>query len=507
MKRGYPENQTKIGIYLFAILSSILLSLWFNAREMVINPDGICYLQSAQMIGSTGLHAAMQLCDQAKWPLYSVLIFMVVKATQFSYLTAAYLLDGFFSLISVLAFVYLTHLLGGSRRVLWLALGVILFASEFNSIRENIVRDHGFWACYLLSLVGLLHYFRSSQWRYALLWSCSLIGAMLFRIEGSLFLLYMPFAAWFCVDKTLKQRLNAFLQLNTLTFIVGIVGLVWLWFAAKYGMIDMGRIGEVEFQFAHGLQLITQNFHAATSALSQHVLSPNAAKDANFVLGLLLFVWYGFSVVGNLSLVYAVLVVYAWRHHVLPKDTAARVVLWGYILVNVVITTIFLVENMFLAKRYLIALSLVLMLWVPFALDYLLKQRKRGSYLLTLFMMLVIVVSSNIFNFGYSKSYIREAGQWLSLNIPEEASLYSNDEQVMHYSHHFGNSIFEKARSFTHADAMLMAGKWKQYDYLALRFNKHDMENNAAILKEIPLTPMQVFANKRGDRVNIYKTH
>jgi hypothetical protein len=62
-------------IYLIAAFLSIFLSLDGYLRATVINPDGICYLQSAAAISSLGVHGAMQLCGQAHWPFYSILIF------------------------------------------------------------------------------------------------------------------------------------------------------------------------------------------------------------------------------------------------------------------------------------------------------------------------------------------------------------------------------------------------------------------------------------------------
>ena len=83
-------------IYITAVLISLCLSAWANIREVVINPDAICYLQSAQSMVE-GVRAAMQLCDQAHWPFYSALIYGFATLTKIPYLYAAYLLDAIFS--------------------------------------------------------------------------------------------------------------------------------------------------------------------------------------------------------------------------------------------------------------------------------------------------------------------------------------------------------------------------------------------------------------------------
>lgn len=490
-------------IYLIAVLASLILSSWMSIHESVINPDGICYLQTAATISQTGLRAASTLCDQAKSPFYSAMIYGVKYWSHLSFLTSAWVLNGALSLLSVISFIYLVSLLGGNKRQLWLAAAVILFAHEFASVREYIARDHGFWAFYLLSLTYLLQYFRTQHWQYAVLWSASMLIAALFRIEGVMFLLFMPFIAWCFTGRSLIARLRLFLQMNTLTFGLILFAIV---FSAKHNssVPNLARLTEVWAQLTHGLATLTDHFHIAATGLAQHVLSPYAAKDASLVLSLLLIAWYIFSVVASMSLLYAFLALVAWRGRLLPLDKAAKLVLWGYVIVNVVVTGIYLAENLFISKRYLFALALIFMLFVPFALEKIFQQRNQYQIFATVvFVLFALSAFSGIHHFGYSKTYLRGAGDWLAQNVPQQAALYTNDVQVMYYSQHFGNDIFAKSKSFADV-ATITGGQWRQYDYLALRINQHESANTA-VLSEIHLTPMKVFANKRGDKVAIYK--
>jgi hypothetical protein len=169
-----------------------------------------------------------------------------------------------------------------------------------------------------------------------------------------------------------------------------------------------------------------------------------------------------------------------------------------------VVTAVYLAENIFISKRYLIALTLVFMLWVPFALDKLLQEKKQRLVLCSAVgILLLLNAIGTLFHFGYSKNYILEAGDWLDQNVPRQAALYSNDELVMYYSKHFGNDIFRQARANTDL-AVIAEGQWKHYDYLALRINKPQAQN-ISLLKELNSPPLQVFANRRGDEVVIYK--
>src|SRR5207245_1741547 len=142
----------------------------------------------AQTYTQSGLSSAMNLCGQSQWPFYSVLIAYFTQLTHFSYVLSAYLLNGFFSLLSVCMFLIIIKELGGTKRVLFLAALIILLSHEFNNIRQYIIRDHGFWAFYLVSLFGLLRYVNYPTWLNGFIFSFSLLIATLFRIEGLVFL-------------------------------------------------------------------------------------------------------------------------------------------------------------------------------------------------------------------------------------------------------------------------------------------------------------------------------
>jgi hypothetical protein len=507
MSKASTFFQREYFVYFFAITVSLLLSFWIDYRESVINPDAICYLISAQTVGQSGISGAMHVCGQAKWPFYSVLIYGLVQISHFSYPVAAYVLDALFSALSVVFFIRIAKELGATRSVMWLAALVILLSHEFNSIREYIIRDHGFWAFYLASVLFLLRFFKAPAWQAALGWSISLLIATLFRIEGAIFLLTLPFLILFHTRYALRQRFNFFFMLNLPMLLIGFVIGAWLVLHPQQTLDKLGRVVEVKAQLQHGWLMMAERYQATKASLSEHVLTNDSAKEAGFILFLVLLVWYLISVISNVSFAYGLLVVYAWLRKASPFTFAALLVLGGYLIVNVAITFGFLAERLFLSKRYLVALSLILMCWVPFALQDLIQKWPglRHRFFLSVVTLFILFSSAGgMFDFGYSKSYIHEAGDWIANNVPANANLYANDYQLMYYSQHFGNSIFEKHITYVHLET-IAENKWKQYDYLALRLSKHKESKTASILAGIHLTPIQVFSNKRGDQVAIYK--
>src|SRR5262245_59313795 len=135
MKNALPFYQRESFIYLFAVVTSFILSIIVARGQDIINPDAVCYLSSAQMIGNEVLQQAMHLCSQANWPFYSLLIYGFVKFTHVSYVMAGYTIDAVFSALSVFLFISIVKKLGGSRRILWLAALTILLSHEFNNVR------------------------------------------------------------------------------------------------------------------------------------------------------------------------------------------------------------------------------------------------------------------------------------------------------------------------------------------------------------------------------------
>ncbi len=498
-------------IYLFAAFSSILLSIGISLHEVVVNPDAICYLKSAETFALDGMRAAMRLCDQAKWPFYSYLIYQLAKITHISYTAAAFTLDGIFSFISVMTFITIVRLLENRRSIIWFAAIVILLAHEFNSTRQYIVRDHGFWAFYLMSVFFILKFMDGFKIRFALGWSFATLIATLFRVEGAIFLLFAPLITFFDTRVTWMTRIQSFLKLNIISAVVAVIFLIGFLQHPEKGMAHFGRIPEIQNQLLNGAVDMVRGFHDRAEALKHYVLGMNAARDAFTIMFLVVIASYLMNVINNVSLIYAGLIAYAWWKRLVRVPRFQRMVLWGFVILNLIVTFVFFVENMFLSKRYLIALSLILMMWLPFALDDLLRRFRlyftvQKIYGLFPVVIALVIISSlgGIFDFGYSKTYIRNAGEWLAQNAPESSAIYSNDYQVMYYSKHFESTIFKKSQEYADI-SMIQNNGWKKFDYVVLQFSKKELDKDPIVLQEIAMKPVQVFANKRGDQVSIYK--
>lgn len=493
--------------YLLALLTSLMLSWWINCHLDVINPDAICYLLSAQQMATSGLHAAMHTCGQASWPFYSALIFCLEKYTHLSYMHAAFVWNAIFSAFSVLFFMLIVKELGGSARVITLAGIVILASHQFNSVREYIIRDHGYWACYLASCYYLIRFLKRPQWAWACLWSVSLIVATLFRIEGIIFLGLVPILTSFAPGFSVAQRMRHFCLLNIVSALLFLSALAWVLLMPHVQPIQLGRIAELKNELQNGWQTLISNYQHVRDVFATQILREDAIRDASSIVLVWFSSWYVIYILSSMSVLYLCCTFFAWIYHQrLRQNTPAIfnthtiIVLLIYLIINIAITTMFLAQRMFLSKRYVLALGLMCMLWVPFVIDYFMQynaNKKRSVRLIGFAILFAATAVSGIVHFGPSKSYIYQAGKWLAQNVPANASLYTNDPQLNFYSQHFGADVFHQQ---THPLV------WNQYEYVALRTQKHDLSIHA-LLATSPTKPLHIFSNKRGDQVLIYHLH
>src|SRR5207237_77321 len=107
----------------------------------------------------------------------------------------------------------------------------------------------------LLSLWLFIRYFQTwnsegQRIYFALTWSAVLIMASLFRIEGVVFLLFLPLAAFFNFNENFTSRLNSFLQLNILLLFGSVVLITWLLIHPEQ---QLSRLSEIQFQLSHGI--------------------------------------------------------------------------------------------------------------------------------------------------------------------------------------------------------------------------------------------------------------
>lgn len=489
-----------------AVVISLGLSALALVRDPIINTDGILYLRTAAAFIEGNWRGAFALYP---WPFYSALIGAVHRVTGLSLEHSAHLLNALFYASSTCAFVTLVKQLGGNRiALLVFASLAILIHPELNDYRSFVIRDAGYWAFYLVSILFLLRFAESERLSDALYWGAAMSLAMLFRIEASVFLLFLPLALLFAPGKSFGRRGRLYLKANTVLIALWVLGMIWyLWSPAR---MQVGRLLDPLIFLQQAAEQLSTGLTARAEALEKALLNQYSsyyALTAVIVVMLTIIIAKTLEVLG---IVYAALATHSVIRRLIPGP--ARVIGCWLIGLNLAILITFVIVRLFLQGRFVIPLALVLSLAVPFSLTALYDQwrsrdavpRRRWLFA-AVCLALTVVASDALFSFGPSKQYLKEAGLWLKQNAPREAKVYSDSPLVAYYADKPATD-WRQPFSWEETVNVMESGKHRAYHYLAIAVSRKNSDSASLLIEKLKREPIARFANSRGDQVLIFTT-
>jgi hypothetical protein len=379
---------------------------------------------------------------------------------------------------------------------------------SLNEYRSFVIRDFGYWAFCLVALAWFLRYLRAPRVGTAVAWGASIVLATLFRIEGLVILVLLPFALLLRPGVPFAARCGqvAAAQAVLLTLLCALAA--WTLFGLP--IEQTGRLTEpIQWVQQFGRQL-TGGFQQKAAALGQAILNQYSTSYAMWgVLAVLLVILVG-KTIGTLTPLYTLLALHAWRGRLGPLPAGTGRVLGWLVLVQTAILVGFLANNFFLTGRFAMAWALTVMLLVPFSLVRLHElwlrrdaEARRKRWLFPAVCAVLLVMAVDGLTFGSSKAYIRDAGLWLKERAPAEAKIHSNSRIVTFYAAKRGA---DWARGFTWEEtaALLQDGSWRNYDYLAVAVDRKHPERAEALAAKLGRAPAARFDNGRGDQVLVF---
>ena len=332
-----------------AMLLSFTLSYWMLYIDPAINLDGILYIRTADHLLQGDRQGAYSLYS---WLFYPWLIASVSKLTGLGLESSAHLLTAFFSALLTYTFITLVRDLGGGRTTILIAAFVIVFQPEFNETRSSVLRDHGFWAFYLLSVLYFVRYCMHPCWRYALAWNLMIIIATLFRIEGIVFLILVPFVFLVYSDWSFLTKIKRFFQVHSLN----IVSLIFLFVIAicKKEQFDVyqGRLLEPLSRLSMFREELTVGINEKIEIIQTMLLNSLSDEYAfTVVLAILIIIIFD-KIIRAMTPLYMVIFGY-WifkRKNYLVKKSLG-VLVWVSIL-NIIILVVFIMPQFFIQSRF-----------------------------------------------------------------------------------------------------------------------------------------------------------
>lgn len=485
------------------VVLSVLVSLWALYLDPVINVDGTLYVRAAERFANGDWAAGLAVY---KWPFYSMVIGAVAFVTGMAGGHAAYLVNAGFYALTVLGFVAFVKVLGGGTRILWIALFVALLHPVLTEFRSFIIRDVGYWACYLWSLAFFFAYVRHEQRSLLLAGWLAALAAFLFRIEGVVLLTILP-ACIYASRSHHATRAAVVVAAAALATAAGIAAAPVWQYVSEVNVTGGDLLAAPLHHIAGGWSLIGEIIGDRLQALQREFpgLTSSAATMPVYLITVLIMIIL--ELVKSLGVVFTGLIVYAFCTGRLYVPGEMR--RWWLLAtaVQLLLVLQFGLANFFLAERYPVALALTMLPVVPFFLDELWGRVEgrglRQQWRVALIAGLIVIESLEGLNVGTGKQYLKDAGLWLRANAPAGSSVYSNNRILVYYS-----GLEEPkpggVNSWEAAMREVWTDNWRNYDYFALVMTKSNRRNEVLLFRRIDAEPVKTFGNEDGDRVLIF---
>lgn len=398
-----------------AFLASVLLSLIAVACTATVARDAALYIDIAQKVIEQGPKVAWQSFD---WPWFSLLLAATHTVLHIPLELSAYLWCGlFFAGTSALMVDCIAR--RSPHAAKWACL-VVLAMPAFNSFRNDIIRECGFWFFCTLALWLVLRWHTRGGWLRAALIHLSIVAAVLFRLEAVLLLPAIGF--WLLSDIRSPLQRVRLLQFSLLPAI-GLIAVLAL------GVVSSGRVSVY-------LGMINpHNVFASFGLLSDQFANSLVNKYSRDEAGQIIF----FGVLASLLISFVKLmgpfsVPFLWRRNwgiLRAYWHDYRPFAWAALLYLVVLMLFFLKEQ-FMNSRYLSFLNLLFVPALALALEAFVRQFPRWGKALVA--VAVLVMLANVVSFSPGKTHYVEAGRWMQAHTDPSVQAYYEDGRMSYYA-------------------------------------------------------------------------
>jgi hypothetical protein len=487
-----------------AVLLSCVFSVIVILQNPLLNDDAYKYLRAVDLYTASGAQAVLETYG---WFYYSIVIALLDPILPGGPLLAAQLLNTALYALLTWVFIRLVRELRDSLRVQFFAALCILMFPLANEMRYFLMRDAGFWAFALLSVIFLVQYRATGLLRKALWWCLALCAATVFRLEALLLLALTPFSL--LLPGSGLATGERFLRFARLVGILAVVvaSVLLLAYAAGFNLIEL-----IAFAYRYYLPALADLIPGVvtTGAGAGAVMfTPDNFPGAAGTLPGLAAVLFGdllallMNLVNALSVPATVFILYyRARYSPLLLPAAGSRVLLTYIGASLLALLLFVLIMHFLTQRYAALLALLFLIMVPLMLDDVLaRMQQRGTaarfrYVLGFFCFYYVVDS--LLSFGYSQQHIDQGIAWtLSKELPSAAPVRTNNFAIAYHSGRVADY------DLTVRDAALVVADSAPGEYVILEID-HDAPTDT-LDADAGLEEVTRFSNERGDTVRIYR--
>lgn len=402
-----------------AVIGSLILSFvaWLGAAT--INRDAALYMHVAELFNEQGLSVALQVFN---WPWFSILLGLTSAVTGASVETAGYVWCAVFmaGTCGLLVSMVRAHLPEASY---WPIL-VVLTIPAFNELRNDILREYGFWFFSVFSLWLYDSWRERGGFAKAAVINLAVIAAAAFRLEAVVILV-----ALVLVQLTQIRTRSDWIKLGQLalvpaflTWLLGFMLVVGNGSALQravyfFGLIDPAGLAVV----------INDRAQRFVDAAMSEYMGDGAVPL--FMGSLLLFVVFMFAkLCGPLALVF--LHRSGWVGFGVGGK---RFAFLGFcIFLYIIVLLVFFIQQGFIIPRYISFLHVLAVPLLVFSVYGFASRFPRLGRVLVV--ILILQGLDNVISSSPGKTHYVQAGEWVGRHYDKGDSFFFQDGRIAYYA-------------------------------------------------------------------------
>jgi hypothetical protein len=487
------ETVSKTKLQLTIVFLGILIAAYIQyIQHGWINPDSTIYFESARLFALGEWKAAYEVFQ---WPVYAFLIAIIHKLTYLNIQTSAQILSIVFFGIATASFIQILNL--ANRKNLVLICGaLILFSAQYivGDVLGMLLRDEGFWAFFLSSLVFFIYYAQTHKIQHALLWQVCIILATLFRVEGISYLIGLPITLFFLNANTKSSRFYIYLKANSLNILIITCIFASILLSPQLTMKSFGRLNEVLTLNLYN-ELTSQLFSKA-DVMSKLVLGHYLSDYA--LSGIIITFLYAmtiktFAATGYVNMALAYLSV---KHHSQLINPTIFRILKITAIISIVNMALIITKVFVLSGRYVVPLAFVLMIFASLYFAKFIednvkirqnnptKVNKKQWIIYGLLILMLLGVVKNILPKKPGYNFRQEAITWLKQNNPENKPVFYDEPRLRYYANE--KFIGSWGDTWQEVKTKIDDNTINQYDYLVIHLSSRHPDRIKEIKEALP---------------------
>ena len=391
--------------------------------------------------------------------------------------------------IATYSFIHIIQLAGGKQRQI-IAGALVWLSAQYmiGGVLEMLMRDEGFWAFYLLSIVFFMRFYQQHRTKDALLWQVCIIAATLFRIEAILFLMFLPLILFFQAGFSVHQKWRNFFQTNSIHLILAILIIGVFALNDNLSTKLLGRLNEV---FTTNLwQQFTKIFSEKSTIMSSQVLGEYLEEYATQGL-LMTFIYVmltkSITATGVINIGLGAL---ALKHNKVLIENSAFQVLRAAAMIALLNMALIMVKVFVLSSRYVLALSFILMVFAAFYLAEILfgkpvlkNQKHQGWLAIALVIFMLSGAIKNLLPKKAGYNYQQEAVAWVQANNKENKPVFYDEPRMRYYAN--ASFVMPWPDNWLNTLTLLNNKQIEKYDYVLINFSASEAKHKLYVEKKL----------------------